>query len=80
MIDDPTTDPELEDEQDEAAHLAQVARRLQASRVNLIRTVRALQEKRYTPEEIQAIRDRSSRLVRRAQLLLLQIRVRFTVH
>ena len=64
MSDDEDYDPE-----EEAEHLNEVRERLRASRVELARTVHALQRKRRTPEQVRAVIDRAKRIVYKSILL-----------
>ena len=57
-----------EDTAEETRHLAEVANRLRAHRLELARTVRALRMKRRTPEQIREVIDRAKRVVYRSML------------
>ena len=64
-----TDPPDTDLDEDELAHLAEVKGRLQEKRTELHRTIRAIQQKRHTPEQIRAVIDRARRLVYKSVLL-----------
>lgn len=69
-----------DDEDEESRRVQEIADQLRAGRQHLILTVKALVLERYTPDQCQAIIDRSARLVRRSELLMYRIKAGLTVH